>query len=735
MGARAVITRENFRSEFETFQRHFPEGAVQTAKESLKLERKGAVGVIVFDQKGEKANKLSTINMLRLFELFLEVENNPEIKSLLIISRKPSIFIAGADIAEIKGLSEGKGDATSLMKLQSVFTYLERLRVPTVAAIHGACMGGGTELVLSCDYRIATDDPKTKIALPEVQLGVLPGWGGTQRLPRLVGLEHALPMILSGKPLDGKKAKKIGLVDKVVPFEWLEEKALEFATQIATKGKRKPSPIALSWIEKIPGGSWLIFDQAKKQVLKETKGHYPAPLKALEVVRATYGGDLERGLQVEAEAFAGLVTGSVSKSLVHVYYLNEGVKKDRGIEAITGSRTIHRAAVVGAGVMGGGIAQLFAAKDVHVRMKDLNWEAIQKGYQAAYKVFERMLKRRKMKLFDVQNAMARIEGTTHFGGFKDLDLVVEAVVENLDVKKKVFTDLEAQVGAKTILASNTSSLSLTEIAKATRDPKRVVGMHFFNPVDKMPLVEIIRGKETSDEAVATIFEFSKRLGKTPIVVGDGPGFVVNRILGAYLNEAVYLMTEGVPVTTLDKVIEKFGMPMGPATLLDEVGLDVGSKVAKILNHAFGDRMKPPALMEKLSAGGRLGRKSGEGIYLYPPGAKRGQPNPGLYSRLGIAENANAVSADQIEKRLIYPMVNEAARILDEKLVRKASDIDVGMIFGTGFPPFRGGLLKYADTTGLETIVGELDLLSKRFGERFKPSAPLSQMAMQKKTFY
>ena len=726
------FNRESFRQEVTKFRSTFQDEALDTADKSLTIEKRGPVAILWFDQFGEKANKLSTPNMLRLFELLADLEKDKKIGALVVMSKKPTIFIAGADISEISKMTSGEATAEALMKLQSVFTFLENLSIPSIAAIHGACMGGGTELSLACDYRIATDAPETKIALPEVMLGVLPGWGGTQRMPRLIGLEASLDLILTGKAVDGKKAKKLGLVDKVVPKENLEMRALEWANELAKNPKKAEKSGGKSLLSRFPGGKWLIFDQARKSVMQKTKGHYPAPLRIIEVLKKTYGTNLESGLKVEAEAFMDLVRTPECQSLIGVYYLQERVKKDKG-SATGKAMEIHHAGVLGAGVMGGGIAQLFAAKNVRVRMKDINWDAIAKGYQAAQKIFHKMVQRKKMRKFDFDNAMARIEGTTAYSGFKDLDLVVEAVVENLDIKKAVFGELEKNTRPDAVLATNTSSLSIASIATGAQDRKRVVGMHFFNPVDKMPLIEVIRGPETSEDAVATVFQFSKKLGKTPIVVQDGPGFVVNRILAPYLNEAGYLLAEGMPPRKIDNAIEKFGMPMGPCTLLDEVGLDVGVKVAKILYGAFGDRMKAPPIMEKAGQGNRFGKKTGKGIYIYS--GKDQKNDPELFSRLGVKENAGAVTDERMVKRCIYAMINEAARCVEDKLVRDVADIDIGMIFGTGFPPFRGGLLRYADSLGADKVVSELEVLQRECGPRFAPAPYLQQLAASGKKFY
>ncbi len=732
------VSVNHFREEVKKFRSTLKEEALGHAETALFLEKKEGVAFFVFDAPNSKANTLSSPIMLRLFELMLEVEADKSIGAAVVISRKPTIFIAGADISELQKLNASGNAADAITKLQSIFTYLERLKIPTIAAIHGACMGGATELSLSCDYRMASDAPETKIGLPEVQLGVLPGWGGTQRMPRLLGLEKSLDLILSGRTVDGKAAKKMGLVDKLAPKELLEQKAFAWAKELAkTKAKRPPKERDLknNLLENIPGGKWVIFDQAKKKLLEKTKGNYPAPLKALEVIRKTYGGDLEKGLKIEAEGFAELVTTPECKNLISLFYLNEKIKKDKGTAQGIPGKEIHHAAVLGAGVMGGGIAQLFAAKNVRVRMKDIQWDAVAKGYQAAYKVFKKQLQRRKIKQSELDNIMARIEGTVDFTGFKQLDLVVEAVVENLDVKKKVFQELDTLTSPKAVLATNTSSLSVSAMAEVVKDPSRVVGMHFFNPVDKMPLVEVIRGKQTSDEAVATVFQFAKKLGKTPIVVKDAPGFVVNRILGPYMNEAVHLILEGVPVPEIDRIMEKFGMPMGPCALLDEVGLDVAAKVSKVLYGAYGDRMKPPPVMETLSGDGRLGKKIGKGIYLYDDKGKRRTEDPTALNKIKIEKRDSTLTDEVVEKRLVYVMVNEAARCIEEELVREVSDIDVGMIFGTGFAPFRGGLLRYADSVGPDVIAGEMEVFARKYGPRFQPCQYLLNLSVGNKKFY
>lgn len=730
------LTRDNFQNDLKNFRAQIKPELINTAEKSLTLEKKGQVAIIWFDQHQEKANKLSSANMLRFFELLCEVEEDDNLKALLITSKKPSIFIAGADIGEIRTLASGKTSADSLMKLQSVFTYLERMKIPSVAAIHGASMGGGTELALACDYRIASDSPQTKIGLPEVLLGLIPGWGGTQRMPRLIGLEKSLDMILTGKTVDAVRAKKMGLVDKVVPQEYLFERALAWANELAKSGKKRvfeKSSLKEKLVGAVPGAIWFICDQAKKQVMKKTQGNFPAPLAAIEVIRKSYGGSIDEGLKTEADAFIQLMVTPESQNLIHVFYLNEGVKKDKGVQEKITPKEIKHAGVIGAGVMGGGIAQLFASRGVRVRMKDIHWDAIAKGYEAARKIFQKSVDRRKMKPSDLDNAMARIEGTTDFSGFRHLDLVVEAAVENLEIKKNIFKELDSLLPSSSILATNTSSLSVSELASVTKHPERVVGMHFFNPVEKMPLVEVIYGDKTSPEAIGSLVSFSKSLGKTPIVVKDSPGFVVNRILGPYLNEAVHLLMEGVRPADMDKVMEKFGMPMGPCALLDEVGLDVASKVSQVLYGAFGERMKSPEAMASVVSEKRLGKKVGLGIYRYEKGERK--EDLSLLEVFKPKARASDLTDEVIVRRLVYLMINEASRCVEEKLVRHVSDIDVGMIFGTGFAPFRGGLLKYADSLGAETILSDLDIFARKYGERFKPSKLLQDFSVNQQKFY
>ncbi len=700
----------------------------------LTLDVRDSIAWLTLDYPGEKINKLSAQALLALGEAIAQLESDAAtLHACVLISGKPDIFIAGADIDEIRSATDASAVKDGVMKVHDIFSRLERLPFPVVAVINGACVGGGLELALACRYRIATDHPKTKIGLPEVMLGIIPGFGGTQRLPRTIGLQRALPLILTGKTLDARRAFKQGLVDRIVPHQNHEEHILPFIADVRS-GKtkfrhRKPRGVVPFLLETL--GRPLIYSQARQSVLKQTKGHYPAPLAAIEAVRRGMAVSLKQGLTVEAEYLSGLVVSPISKYLINIYYLTEGIKKSNGVSRASAALPVKKAGVLGAGVRGGGIAQLLADKDIPVRLKDISMDAIALGMRAARKVFDSRLKRRRMTRTAVRRKMASITGTLDYRGFGNQDLIIEAIVENMDVKKKVLSDLSTNIPDSCIVASNTSSLSITEMALSVKKPGRFVGMHFFNPVHRMPLVEVIRGTKTTDTTVATIYEFAKQLGKTPIVVKDGPGFLVNRLLMPYLNEACFLLEEGCPIDRVDRIMTDFGMPMGPCLLIDEVGIDVAYKVGKIFEASFGNRVQGSLAIEKLYNAGRLGKKGQLGFYSH---GQKTSVDPRVYDilkpRVGFSQ-----TPDRIVNRLVYPMINEAARCLDEGIVASADDIDIGMIFGTGFPPFRGGLMRFADHEGIDKIVTRLEEFAAAYGSRFQPSPLLIQKRKRNATFF
>ena len=710
---------------------------------SIAYREDNNTGFIEFDQTDSKVNLLTAGTLQELSKILDALSGKSSLKAVVLISKKKDIFIAGADIKEIEGIARPEEGLQKAKAGQDILNKLEDLPVPTIAVIDGVALGGGCELALACQYRLATFNEKVRIGLPEVNLGIFPAFGGTYRLPRLIGLPEALTLILTGKPVDSNKALRLGLVDRLAPQNGLDHHLNTFIDDIrrgrvpADKYARRKVKGLSAFLETSLLGQWLIFRQSLQSVLKNTKGFYPAPLKAIAVIKKNFYLDRTKGLDVEAREFSGLATAAVSKNLIHVFYLSEQYRK-LNVEGVA-PKPVEKCGIIGAGVMGGGIAQLLSYTNIWVRLKDINYEALALGVRSAAELYRDAVKKRRMKPHEAAVKMGKITPTLDYSGFADTDIVIEAVVENMEVKRKVFRELSAVAGGQTILATNTSALSVTEMAKETKDPSKVIGLHFFNPVHKMPLVEIITTIHTSKETLARTLALVKRLGKTPIVVKDSCGFVVNRILLGYINEAGRLLEEGNSVVAIDKIMTDFGMPMGPFTLTDEVGLDVGSKVLHILEAGLGERFKPVEIFEKIYAQGFLGKKSGKGFYLHQPVHSRSggvQPNPAIQP--GHARSVRGVHPDQEEilRRMLYLMINEAARCLEEGIVDAPGAIDVGMIFGAGFPAFRGGLLRYADTVGIPEIVDELCRLRDKFqAKRFEPAAYLVKLRNEKRGFY
>jgi 3-hydroxyacyl-CoA dehydrogenase / enoyl-CoA hydratase / 3-hydroxybutyryl-CoA epimerase len=703
-----------------------PVSSAQPAR-AFDIQRDGDTAILWFDLPGEKVNKFSSWVLRELGGIIDGFASDANTRKIIFASRKPGIFIAGADVSEFTTVS-GPEDAKRYVLLgQEVFTKIQNLKQTTVAAIDGACLGGGCELALSCDWRVMSDSPKAQIGLPEVKLGIFPAWGGTSKLPRLIGLPAALDIILNGKALDGKRAKKAGLVDDTVESGIV----LQVAKKFADRGKRKGGGRTKFLVDGNPITRSLIFSKARKAVLQQTKGNYPAPLKAIEVMDYAMSNGVQRGMQREAEEAASLVNNEVAKNLVQLFFLMEESKKD---PFSSKPAEVREVGVLGAGIMGGGIAYAVADKtDADIRMRDINWKAISGGMKAAAKLWKKKVDRRRMTRGEAARKLARITSTTDWSGFSRADLVIEAVVESIPVKRQVLKEFESLAKPGAIFATNTSTIPITQIAAEAAHPENVVGMHFFNPVDKMPLVEVIRGEKSSDAAMVTVANFARKLGKTVVYCNDGPGFVVNRILGPYMNESGFLLEEGNSIESIDKALLDFGMPMGPMVLLDEVGIDVAAKVATILTDAFGARMQKSAVVEKLYADGRHGKKNGKGLYIYENGKRQG-PDASVYKVLGIRSPRPADQKAVVERTLLA-MINEASLILDEKIVASAGELDLAMIMGTGFPPFRGGLLRYADSLGIPYIVSRLDELSSSVGPRFRPNEPLKRLAERDGKFY
>lgn len=697
-----------------------------------KLSAEDGLGILEFDNPGTDVNILTSENLKAFHETLLEISKRSDLKALLITSAKDRIFIAGADINEIAGISDPKEAFAKAEQGKEVFQLLEDFKIPTVCVINGACLGGGYELALSCAYRTASFSDKIKIGLPEVNLGILPGFGGSIRLPRLVGLLRALPLILAGQVVSSETALKNGMVDKLFPEKNLVEDSKKFARSLVAKsGGRKPrKKDFMTWfLEDTPLGRGLVFKNARKDVLKKTKGAYPAPFEIIDLIRKTYGMHSKEAFRLESEHFSRLGATEVSKNLIKLFFISEKYKKLRWTE-VKASGDIRKCGVIGAGVMGGGIAQLVSNRNIPVRVKDINEKALAGALKEAAGIYKSALKRKKIRKHDMDFKMGLISvGLTH-AGLKSCDILIEAVVEDLAIKQKVFKEL-SELSPNAILASNTSSLPVTKMAEVCKSPERVVGLHFFNPVNRMPLVEVIRAAQTSPETLEKTIQFARRLGKTVIVVQDRPGFLVNRLLLPYMNEAAYLLEEGMSPETIDAIAERFGMPMGPIELVDQVGIDVGYKVAHVLQDAFGPRMKVASVLEGVKEKGLLGKKSGKGFYLYE--GKKKTVNSDVTSAFNKTPK---VSEEDALKRMLYVMINEAAHCLEEKVVDSAATVDLGMIMGTGFPPYRGGLLHEADCRGAAEIVKDLERFQKESGsERFAPSPYLRRLAEKGQTFY
>jgi 3-hydroxyacyl-CoA dehydrogenase/enoyl-CoA hydratase/3-hydroxybutyryl-CoA epimerase len=699
--------------------------------------RDDGVGVITMDVAGESMNVLKAAFAEEISDLLEQVRSNKSLKGLVIISGKPDSFIAGADITMLDACKSA-AEATAIATMgQQMFNQLEQLNIPLIAAIHGPCLGGGLELAMACHGRVASSDNKTVLGLPEVQLGLLPGSGGTQRLPRLVGLQKGLDMMLTGKQLRAVQAKKAGLVDVVVPASIL----LDAAVKMALAGKPDRSkpvklPLMGQLLEFTSIGRGILFSQALKQTLSKTQGHYPAPEKIIAAIRTGAEQGIEKGLVFEAAAFGELCMTPVSASLRNLFFATTQMKKESGAGDAK-PRKVKKVAVLGGGLMGGGIANVTAGKaGLPVRIKDINQTGIGNALKYSFSLLNKKFKRRFITKTELQKQMALLTGTTDYSGFHDVDLVVEAVFEDLDLKQRMVADIEANCSEHTVFASNTSSLPISQIAAKAQRPENVIGLHYFSPVDKMPLVEVIAHDKTSPETIATTVAFARKQGKTPIVVKDGAGFYVNRILALYMNEAANLLLEGEPVEKLDKALSKFGFPVGPITLLDEVGIDVGAKISPILQRELGERFKAPAAFDKLIADGRKGKKVEKGFYRYGAAVKKGRKevDTSVYALLGI-QPSGRLSYDQISNRCMVQMLNEAVRCLEEGIIASARDGDIGAIFGIGFPPFLGGPFRYIDSLGVTALVADLRRYEQQFGERFTPCNLLLSMAEQGRRFY
>ena len=686
---------------------------------------------VKFDMVGEKVNKLNKEAFLDLSQIMDQLEKKINIEWVLFDSTKLGVFIAGADIKELESVQSYDDGQALIQRGHDVFNRMASLKAKTVALVDGVALGGGLEFALSCDFIVVTDSEKVKLGLPEVNLGIIPGWGGTQRLPRRIGLIKGIEHIVSGKIINAKKALHLGLADAMVPSDFKHEALMGLIKNNKLKRRLRKRSI----IERLPGFKFFVVRKAKQSILQKTKGLYPAPIKALDVVSWSYSKSLQKGLQKEIQGVSELFDTNIPKHLMNLFFSQENIKKMSQVQAASG-RKIKRVGVVGAGLMGGGIGWWFLNHNQDVRFKDVSWEMIRKGYQAAYKVIEKGMKRRKVPKHKASLMMNQVSSTLDYQGFGLMDLVVEAVPEKMALKKKIISEIEASVSDSTIIATNTSSLSIDEMAKSLKKPDRFLGVHFFSPVQKMPLVEVIPSENTSNDVVADVCKMIIKNKKFPIIVKNCPGFLINRILLPYVNEAIYLMNQGFKVDDIDRIAVQFGMPIGPLALADEVGLDVGFNVLNILQEGYGTRFKMPEQFTQVVKNGQLlGKKSKKGFYDYSKGDA--VINTDLYKQHSIVMKYRISDQDESEiiDRLILIMLNEASRCIEESVVASPEQLDLAMIMGTGFPPFRGGLLRYADERGLGDIVHRLNHLAQRVDQRFKPSAYLLKLSKENKIFY
>lgn len=706
---------------------------------ALKFEEiDGKVALVTFDLPDKKVNTLGQGVLAELLGLIGQLEKRTDLRGLLFQGGKPGQFIAGADLNELGALAFAPKEQVlkGIEFGHTLFNRVSRLPFPTVALIDGNCMGGGTELVLSMDERLVAKGPQTKIALPEVKIGLLPAWGGTQRLPRLIGVNAAVEMICSGDTIDAAKAVALGFAFDAVPADKLVEEGLRLLNYLVESGEwtsrraRREQPVGLSADQ-----AQFLFAAAEGFVKGKTKGQYPAPLAALKAIREGCNKTLEEGLKAEQEAALEVVGSPISANLIGVFFMGQRLARDPGVaDPSVKPGVVNRVGVLGAGQMGAGIATAHARSGVPTVMVDVDNARVAAGLAKAQDVVMSRIKIGRATPMDMAAMLSTLNTATNHAVFADCDVVVEAVTENEKIKTEMYRELAKDLKPGAILASNTSTISITRMAESAPDPARFIGMHFFYPVDRMELVEVIRGEKTSDETVAATVALAKRLKKTPIVVNDCAGFLVNRVLFPYMNEALLLLTEGASMDAIDKAAIKFGMPMGPIALEDFVGLDTASYAGHVMLKAYPDRAVPTPIVDDLVKAGRLGQKSGAGFRKYNAKGKA-EADPAVDAFLAKHKTGDRVPSDaEITDRLFLAMLLEATRALEEGIVRDPSDVDMGLIYGIGFPPFKGGILRWADAEGAAKIVDKLGQYAA-LGKRFEPTESLKKLAASGGRFY
>ena len=686
---------------------------------NMTLEIKQNIATLVFDLENEKINKLS-FEILREFdEILNQIKEDTSIKALVIDSAKKNIFIAGADIKEIEKLKDEKEVYEALMEVHEIFNKLENLPFPTIAYINGACMGGGLELALACKYRVLSTSEKTKLAFPEIKLGIFPGFAGTIRAPKLIGLVNALDLILTGKTVDAKKAYKLKLADAIFDDAQKEFMLDDFVKKAIYGTLKERNNFKLLNYAPL---NQIIFNKALKGLEAKVNQDFKAPYVALEVIKNTINKELEDSIKIEAKEFAKLAVSKESKNMIKLFFLFEKLNKNYTKTL----NPISNAIVLGNGVMGKGIIWLFSKylKDVRIKIRDIS--QANEIIKDVSKIYDHLIKTRRMTKNQVDFKLNTLSYTQDLSGFKNFDFIIEAIIEDEKVKKDTYAQLEKVLNENAIIATNTSSISIEKLGSEIKNKENFLGVHFFNPVNLMPLVEVIPTSNTSKETINKVFELLISCGKTPILVGDCAGFIVNRILLPYMNEAAFILEQGSSIEKIDRAIKEFGMPMGPFTLADTVGVDIGYKVASILNESYGNRMPIASIIEKMYEAKLLGLKTKAGFYEYS--GSDIYPNTHVTSML--ENNNRIIEEDDIVKRCLYIMINEASRCLEENIVTDASIIDFAMISGTGFPAYKGGLLSYANEIGLKNILDSLRQYQKEYGERFTPSNLLIKLVEQ-----
>ena len=699
------------------------------------------IATLYLDHGKASVNKFDKETLGDLRKAIDSLKSQKKVNGLVITSSK-DVFVVGADITEFKGyFSEGEETLrTWLTDTHKLFSEIEDLPYPTVTAINGICLGGGMELALTTSHRIASE--KASLGLPETKLGIYPGWGGTIRLPRLVGADNAVEWIAGGGTFKANAALKVGVVDAVVAHDDLLASAYDLI-QAAKAGKinwqarnkEKTSPLKII----TPIESAMVFEGSKSFVAAKAGPHYPAPVSAINSMQLGAAKSRDEASPIEIEGFIKLAHSPVADNLVTIFLSDQFNKKKAKKHADAGTK-VQQVAVLGAGIMGGGIAYQSASKGIPVVMKDITPAALELGLNEAAKLLNKQLERKKITSLKMSQVMGSITPALSYGEFKNIDLIIEAVVENEKVKTSVFKELEEMTNKDAIIASNTSTISISSLAKNLKRPENFCGIHFFNPVHRMPLIEIIKGEKTSDQTIAKAVSYALSIGKTPIVVNDCPGFLVNRVLFPYFFGFQKMLAEGIDYQRIDKVMERFGWPMGPAYLLDVVGIDTAVHAAQVMAAGFPDRMKEEGAnaMTLFKDENRFGQKNGKGFYSYTLDRK-GKPkksvDPETHTLLKkLTSETKEVSDEEIIDRMMIPMINESARCLDEKIVSTPMEVDLGVLFGLGFPPFRGGVLKYADDEGLAKIVEKIETY-KHLGAAYEAPDILTQLAKKSQTFY